>query len=284
MNINDINFNNPYTIIDALESECQVIVPDKMMELVKYCEGKISKSKKSQFIENVCVPFVERVLRIALDITEHGGYGHVDTQFMKSYKSRELAFYNKMKGTNTPYKRFTYDEFGGCKIIDWSADDFISSVLYNLHVTSCFQREYGIKYKFNGFKTKPVMTESVLASIQMVEHAKTLPNVELPPEYVKIVKKYTPEHILMLLMVVHTLAIEVSFQIEYTRAHHTDVEKRIPIDNNYTTPEDSINVAEIKKIAQTLTYGELRTICGWFNNVAYERVRKVDNIIYLSKL
>ncbi len=142
-----------------------------------------------------------------------------------------------------------------------------------------FRDRVRIIYKFqddHDLVYKSTLWESVKISFQTVEYTKTIPYDPLPSDYIRVINEYTLEHTLLILIITYILATEISTQLKFIEY------KRDRIYSNCTddgiTPEDNIGIAEIKKIAYTLRYDELKDLIKWLDDFTNDRINKMDNI------
>lgn len=264
----DLNFDNPFSLIDILNAENELAVPDKMVQLVKYCIEKIDNSGKTEFVDKTALPYIKSIIHVIEDYS-HNKYSSTSLYgFKNRYYSTEYRLHKRLKTKNIPYDRFMFDKFIKFKIDTWSCRDFFYIVFRKLRVTRDFQIIYKLGYR-------STMKESIKASIQMVEDARAISYEQLPSEYIKFIEDFTPEHTLIVLMITHILVTEISTQLKYIEYRRDNMNiNKCEVDDG-STPEDSTSIAEIKKIAHTLSYGELVNITKWFDAFASDRIDKI---------
>lgn len=262
----DLDFSNPYSAIDTFNAENKLVVPDKIVQLMKYC---IEKIDDKNFINMIASPYVELVIGVVEKIS-HNGYGVSPLYaFRNRYYQPEYKLNRRLTANDVPYERLQFNKLIEFKIGTWTFYDFLDIAFRKLRIIYKFQDDHDLVYK-------STLWESVKISFQTVEYTKTIPYDPLPSDYIRIIKEYTPEHTLLILIITYILATEISTQLKFIEY------KRDRIYSNCTddgiTPEDNIGIAEIKKIAYTLRYDELKDLIKWLDDFTNDRINKMDNI------
>ena len=218
----DYNINDLSWLDDMIISKIELPLHHNIERMINYCLRKILKDndENSKLIFNFYLPFTENFVQDYQSEAHHDcsciNFDIVETIF----RDNEKYLYKKMKKQNIPYKRIEFDKFikyspSFKQKNIWSAQDFFKRTAHYMTTINEFCEEFHINIPDMSSEAYEKTCRMMLYWLKMPEKIDPLSEI--------FISLYTPEYMLLLLLITYTIKTSIFLQFSFIRSYLNDL-------------------------------------------------------------